>query len=71
VSEERPNIVGRLGQLIYWFALAAAVLSALFVLIAVFFGTSGERAGAALFFGVISFGFWLAGRAARYLLKGD
>ncbi len=71
MSDEKPGIVGRLGRVIYWFGCVAAVLCGFLILIVVPFVEPGDRTPFAVRLVAVCFGLWLAGWAARYLLKGD
>jgi len=71
MSQEILGIVGRLGQVIYWVACCLAILAVPgFLLLAYLavgrFGFLDFTIGLAC-----GFCFWLIGRAARYILKGD
>ena len=71
VSKEKPGIVGRIGQVIYWIGCALGILAVpTFLLV----GNSAVGRFTFLNLGigiVLGFGFWLVGRGARYILKGD
>ena len=71
MSDEKPGTVGRLGEVIYWLGCALGILSVPAGLLAAYvvnepFGIA--LLGVSILFG---FGFWLLGRAARNILKGD
>ncbi len=70
-QKEKPNMVARLGQVLYWIGSSCAALSALaiwWVLVYEVKHDSNEAALLALAVGIVA---WLAGFAARYILKGD
>ncbi len=69
MSDEKPGIVGRLGEVIYWLGCALGILSVPAGLLAAY--VVNEPFGIAPLGVSILFGFWLLGRAARYILKGD
>jgi hypothetical protein len=75
MQTQQPNIVGRIGQVIYWLGCAVGILSMpVGVLAWVDEGHLGDPSDSlpALFLcPIIGAAAWLIGRAARYILKGD
>ena len=69
-QEEKPRIVGRVGQVIYWYGCVLGILS---VPAAVSIANAGGQFSFSVFVVVLAcgFGIWLIGRAARFILRGD
>ena len=70
-QREKPDIAGRLGQVMYWFGCILGILSVpSFLLFA--YVEVGSFGFLDLVLGLVwGLTFWLMGRAARYILKGD
>jgi hypothetical protein len=65
--EEKPNMVGRIGQVLYWAGFIAAVFSLSVGAVELFENTNSS----VVKIWAYGVGLYLAGRAARYILKGD
>jgi hypothetical protein len=75
MRKEMPNVVGRIGQVLYWFGCAVGILSMpVGVLAWIGEGSLGDPADslpALLLCLAIGAAAWIVGRTARYILKGD
>ena len=74
-QEEKPRIVGRLGQVIYWYGCVLGILSVPVAVWTVFstrieYSLDSIVGGPGLVLG-LGLGAWLSGRAVRFILKGD
>jgi hypothetical protein len=57
--------------MIYWLGCGLAILLGLYALLGFFFGHPPYQWAAVVWILALAGGFWLVGRAARYILKGD
>jgi hypothetical protein len=75
IRKENPNLVGRLGRVIYWLGCAVGILSfPVGVLVWIDEGHMDDPADSLLalvFCLAVGAAAWLVGRIARYVLKGD
>ena len=75
MSDEKPGIVGRIGQVIYWLGCALGLLSVSVAVWIVFYmrveySLDSIAGGPGLVLG-LGLGAWLSGCAVRSILKGD
>ena len=75
MRNEKPNVVGRIGQVIYWLGCAVGILSmpaGVLAWVSEIRKDYYDDAISALFLCLaIGAAAWLVGRGARYILKGD
>jgi len=74
IQKEKPNTVGRIGQVLYWLGCAVGLLSIPVSVVAWINEGQGRydnRLGVLLVCLAIGAAAWLVGRGARYILKGD
>jgi hypothetical protein len=76
MRKEKPNVVGRIGQVTYWLGCAVGILSIPVSACVWIVGVDAHKIDAELLvviLGCLAIGaaVWLIGRAARYILKGD
>ena len=77
MSDEKPGMAARLGQVFDWTGRGLAVLAAFVAFFCLFprpykdLNLSLDQGQAVMLFLAVGFGCWLIGRGARYILKGD
>ncbi len=71
MSEEKPGIVGRYGQVIYWLCCGPAFLIAIYVLLDIFMGQPPYQWGRVTVIIGLAGAIWSATRVVRHFKKGD